>query len=102
MGYISDPTTKMVTSSVLIKSEFEMTKVVLKSDLFGDRFVNVNTPSKLGDTARTGDGSGDCVWITRKQDGYELKTLRRGKSTIVMTGKRTEVLQKAANFLLPY
>lgn len=79
-----------------------MVMVTLKSDLFGDRKVSVNIPSKVGDVKRTGDGNGDAVYITKKADGFELKIQNRGKTSIKMVQKRKDALEAAAKFLAPF
>lgn len=78
-----------------------MVMVTLKSDLFGDRRVAVNVPSKLGETARTGDGSGDAVFITKCSDGYRMKIHRRNTVIEKQFQRRKDVLESAAKFLAP-
>lgn len=78
-----------------------MVMVTLKSDLFGDRRVSVNIPSKTGETSRTGDGSGDAVFITKKTGMYIMKIHHRNKIIEKQFEKRKDVLESAAKFLAP-
>ena len=75
-------------------------QVVLKSDLFGDRTVNVNAPTKMNSSATTTEGN-SVVVMSRNPNGFVVEMKRRSGSTKEIFKKRPEALKRAANFLYP-
>lgn len=75
-------------------------EIVLKSNLFGDRKVNINMPNTMRTPARTGEGV-EFIDITRNPDGYKVVFHRRGKSKVEVFDKREQAAQAGAKFLFP-
>lgn len=78
-------------------------KVTIKSEVFGDRTVNINISSKPNVFARTGDGRGNAVKIARTGAGmYQVVFERVTGSTVTFNYKeRKAALESAAKFLAP-